>query len=40
MDLDLILEILKDNRALWVTAAVAGGFSVVVSLLNAIWLYF
>lgn len=40
MDMDLILEMLKNNRALWVTATVAGGFSVVLSVLNAIWLYF
>ena len=40
MDADLLIEVLKNNRALWVTATVTGGFAVIVSVLNAIWLYF
>lgn len=38
MDIDVVVEMLKNNRALWVTAMVTGCFSVLVSILNAIWL--
>ncbi len=40
MDIDTVVEMLKNNRALWVTATVTGGFAVLVSVLNAIWLFF
>lgn len=40
MDMDVVAEILKNNRALWVTATVTGGVAVIVSILNAIWLFF
>ena len=38
MDIDSVVEILRNNRALWVAATVTGGFTVFVSVLNAIWL--
>ena len=38
MDTELIIEILKNNRALWVTATVTGIFSVIVSIVNAVFL--
>lgn len=37
MDIQLIVEMLKNNRALWVTATVTGVFAIIVSILNAIW---
>ena len=40
MDADLLIEMLKNNRGLWVTATVTGGFALLVSVLNAIGLYF
>lgn len=40
MDMDTIMEMLKNNRTLWVAATVAGGFSFLVSIINAIFLYF
>ena len=39
MDVDLIIEMLRNNRALWVTATVTGLFAIIISVLNAIWLY-
>ena len=38
MDMDLIIEILKNNRALWVTATVTGIFAITVSIVNAVFL--
>lgn len=40
MDIDVMVELLKNNRTLWVTATVTGIFAVTVSILNAIWLFF
>lgn len=37
--MDIMIEMLKNNRALWVTATVAGGFSLLVSIINAFFLY-
>lgn len=39
MDLELIIEMLKNNRALWVTATVTGLFAIIISILDAIWLF-
>ena len=39
MDMDLIIEILKNNRDLWVAATVTGGFSVILSIINAVILF-
>lgn len=39
MDLDLIVEMLKNNRALWVTATVTGIFAIIISIIDAICLY-
>ena len=39
MDIDLIIEILKNNRTLWATATVTGGFAVVISIVNAVCLF-
>ncbi len=39
MDLDIVVEMLKANRALWVTATVTGFFAAFVSILNGIWLF-
>lgn len=39
MDTDLIIEMLKNNRALWVTATVTGIFAIIISVLDAIWLF-
>ena len=38
MDPELIIEILKNNRALWVTATVTGIFAIIVSIANAVFL--
>lgn len=38
MDMNVIIELLKNNRALWVAATVTGGFSIIVSLINAVFL--
>lgn len=38
MDMDVIIELLKNNRALWVAATVTGSFSIIVSLINAVFL--
>lgn len=38
MDMDLIMEILKNNRALWVAATVTGIFAIIVSIVNAVFL--
>lgn len=38
MDMELIMEILKNNRDLWVKAAITGGFSLTVSIVNAVFL--
>ena len=40
MDIEAVVEMLKNNRALWVAATITGGFAVIVSIINAIWLYF
>ncbi len=39
MDIGAVVEMLKNNRTLWVTATVTGGFGVVISVMNAIWLF-
>lgn len=39
MDMDLIIEILKNNRALWVMATVTGIFAIIVSIVNAVFLF-
>lgn len=39
MDMELIVEMLKNNRALWVTATVTGLFAIIISILDAIWLF-
>lgn len=39
MDINVVIEMLKNNRALWIAAFVSGGFAVIVSTLNSIWLY-
>lgn len=39
MDTDMIIEMLKNNRALWVTATVTGIFAIIISILDAIWLF-
>ena len=39
MDMDLIIEALKNNRALWVTATVTGVFAIIISILDAVWLF-
>lgn len=38
MNPELIIEILKNNRALWVTATVTGIFAIFVSIVNAVFL--
>ena len=40
MGAELLIEVLKNNRTLWVTATITGSFAVIVSILNAIWLFF
>lgn len=39
MSFDLLTEMLKANKVLWVTAAISGTFSLCISILNIIWLY-
>lgn len=39
MDLDVFIEVLKNNRMLWVSSTVTGTFAVIVSVLNAFWSY-
>ena len=40
MDTNLVIEILKNNRTLWVTATVTGVFAIILSIIEAIILYF
>jgi len=40
MNIDLIVEVLKNNRVLWVEATIAGVFAIILSIYNAIMLFF
>lgn len=39
MNMDYIIEALKNNRALWVTATITGIFAIIISILDAVWLF-
>jgi len=40
MDIDVVIEMLRNNRALWVSATVTGGFAVLVSIANIVMWFF
>ena len=40
MDIDAIVEMLKNNRALWVSVTVTGGFAILVTCINFVFWFF
>lgn len=40
MDINTVVEMLKNNKSLWVAATITGCFAVLVSIVNSIFLFF